>query len=273
MLGFIPKVGITDILDIILVASLIYWFLVNLSQTRVVQFLIGLLILLSFGVVAKLLHFYTLSFIFNSVITVGTFGAIVIFQPEIRKLLARIGEKQFGIYPEEKFEKTIEEIVRAAAVMSEDRIGALVVIEREMNLDNYAEAGVKLNAEISKELLITVFWPGTPLHDGAVIVRENRIFKAGTFLPLTLNPNLPQTLGTRHRAAIGITEETDAVAVVVSEETGAISVSYSGKLIKNLDPQKLKKVLKGLLVKKAEERRRFSFLRRRKSEKDVQSSV
>jgi len=272
-LDFIPNVGITDVLDIVLVSVIIYWLLVNLSQTRVVQFLLGLLVLLIFGVVAKLLHFYTLSLVFNGLITVGTFGAIVIFQPEIRKLLARIGEKEFGIFPEETFERTIEEIVRAAAVMSEDRIGALIVIEREMDIDSYVEAGVVLNGEISKELLITIFWPGTPLHDGAVIVKESKIFKAGAFLPLTLNPNLPQTVGARHRAAIGITEETDAVAVVVSEETGAISVSYSGKLIKNLDPQKLKKVLKGLLIRKGERKGRFSFLRRKKGEESLQSTV
>ncbi len=258
MLESVPQLGFWDIVDILIVAFLIYRILLYLSETRALQILVGLLLLLVLSVIAKFFHLYTLSFIFNNFITIGIFALLVIFQPEIRRILARIGEKQFGIFSsEEEAEKVIEEIVRACAVMSEDRIGALIVIEREVNLDNYIESGTVVNGEISKELLITIFWPGTPLHDGATIVRKNRLYKAGSFLPLSLNPNLPQTVGTRHRAAIGITEETDAVAVTVSEETGAISVSYSGKLIKNLDPPKLKKVLKGLLVRKSEEKKPF----------------
>ncbi|MEO2083717.1 MAG: diadenylate cyclase CdaA [Desulfurobacteriaceae bacterium] len=258
MLESVPQLGFWDIVDILIVAFLIYRILLYLSETRALQILVGLLLLLVLSVIAKFFHLYTLSFIFNNFITIGIFALLVIFQPEIRRILARIGEKQFGIFSsEEEAEKVIEEIVRACAVMSEDRIGALIVIEREVNLDNYIESGTVVNGEISKELLITIFWPGTPLHDGATIVRKNRLYKAGSFLPLSLNPNLPQTVGTRHRAAIGITEETDAVAVTVSEETGTISVSYSGKLIKNLDPPKLKKVLKGLLVRKSEEKKPF----------------
>jgi diadenylate cyclase len=270
LLEFFPKLSITDVLDIVVVSAILYWILLSLSKTRVVQVLIGLLFLLVLGVVAKLLHLYTLSFLFNGVITVGTFGLIVIFQPEIRRLLAKFGESRFGILSaDEESERVIEEIVRAAAVMSEDRIGALIVIEREIDVDNYIESGTVLDAKVSKELLITIFWPGTPLHDGAVVVKKNRIYKAGAFLPLTLNPNLPQTVGTRHRAAIGISEETDAVTVVVSEETGAISVSYSGKLIKDIDPQKLKKVLTGLLIRAPQKDNRFRFLKRKFHEENL----
>jgi len=267
VLEFIPKLNFTDVLDIIAVSVIVYWILINLSKTRILQVLIWLLLILALGVVAKLLHLYTLSFLFNGLITVGTFGLIVIFQPEIRKLISRIGEKRFGIFAaEEEIERTIEEIVRAAAVMSENRIGALIVIEREIDVDNYIEAGTVIDAVVSKELLITIFWPGTPLHDGATIIKQTRVYKAGAFLPLTLNPNLPQTVGTRHRAAIGISEETDAVSIVVSEETGAISVSYSGKLIKNLDPQKLKKVLTGLLIRSPQKRERFGLFKRKENE-------
>ena len=269
MLNFIPKVTFWDIVDILVVAFLTYRVFIYLSQTRAVQILIGLMVVLLLSAVAKLFHLYTLSFIFNNLLTIGIFALIVIFQPEIRRILARIGEKQFGIFTsEEEAERVIEEIVRACATMSEDRIGALIVVEREVNLDNYVESGTFIDGKVSKELLITLFWPGTPLHDGATIIRKDRIYKSGAFLPLTLNPNLPQTVGTRHRAAIGITEETDAVAVVVSEETGAISISYSGKLIKNLDPSKLKKVLKGLLVKRVE-RRKFNFDLLRKSDEEL----
>jgi diadenylate cyclase len=268
VLSFIPRITFWDVIDILVVAFLIYRLFVYLSQTRAIQILIGLLAVLLLSVVAKVLHLYTLSFIFNSLLTIGIFALIVIFQPEIRRILARIGEKQFGIFTsEEEAERVIEEIVRACASMSEDRIGALLVIEREVNLDNYVESGTLIDGKVSQELLITLFWPGTPLHDGATIIRKDRVYKAGAFLPLSLNPNLPQTIGTRHRAAIGITEETDAVAVVVSEETGAISLSYSGKLIKNLDPSKLKKVLKGLLVKKVEKGRfQLDFLRKANEE-------
>ena len=270
MLEFLPKVTLWDAVDVLIVALLIYKVLTYLSQTRAIQVLIGIFIILVLSVVAKLLHLYTLSFILNNLLTIGILALIVIFQPEIRRILARIGESQFGIgSSQEEAEKVIEEIVRATAQMSEDRIGALIVIEREIDLDNYVDSGTVIDGELSKELLITIFWPGTPLHDGATIVRKERIYKAGAFLPLTLNPSLPQTIGTRHRAAIGITEESDAIAVVVSEETGAVSVAYSGKLIKNLDPQKLKKVLKGLLVKKgAETKKRFSLLNFKRKENE-----
>jgi len=251
MLEFIPKFTILDFIDILIVAFLIYRVLIYLSRTKALRILLGLLVIILISVVAKILNLYTLSFIFNNFITIGIFALIVIFQPEVRRLLAKIGERQFGIFSsKQEAEKVIEEIVRASARMSEDRIGALIVIEREIKVDNYVDAGTVLDAKVSKELIVSIFWPGTPLHDGAIIVKSDRIYKAGTFLPLTLNPNLPQTIGTRHRAGIGITEETDAVAVIVSEETGAISVSYSGKLIKEINPQKLRKMLTGLLVRK-----------------------
>jgi len=260
MLKFIPKFTILDLIDILIVSFLIYRVLIYLSRTKALRILFGIMFILLISVVAKLLNLYTLSFIFNNFITIGIFALIVIFQPEVRRILAKIGERQFGIFTSrQEAERVIDEIVRACARMSEDRIGALMVIEREINVDNYIDAGTVIDAKLSKELIVTVFWPGTPLHDGAVIIKGNRIQKAGAFLPLSLNPNLPQTVGTRHRAGIGITEETDAVAVIVSEETGAISVSYSGKLVKEVAPQKLRKMLTGLLVRKVE----------RKSFKDI----
>ncbi len=260
MLKFIPKFTILDLIDILIVSFLIYRVLIYLSRTKALRILFGIMFILLISVVAKLLNLYTLSFIFNNFITIGIFALIVIFQPEVRRILAKIGERQFGIFTSrQEAERVIDEIVRACARMSEDRIGALMVIEREINVDNYIDAGTVIDAKLSKELIVTVFWPGTPLHDGAVIIKGDRIQKAGAFLPLSLNPNLPQTVGTRHRAGIGITEETDAVAVIVSEETGAISVSYSGKLVKEVAPQKLRKMLTGLLVRKVE----------RKSFKDI----
>jgi len=186
LLETFPKITLWDVIDILVVTFLIYRVFVYLSQTRAIQILIGLLFLLILSVIAKFFHLYTLSFIFNNLITIGIFALLVIFQPEIRRILARIGEKHFGIFSsEEEAERVIEEIVRAAAAMSEDRIGALMVIEREVNLDNYIESGTVINGKLSKELLITIFWPGTPLHDGATIIRRDKIYKAGAFLPLS----------------------------------------------------------------------------------------
>ncbi|WP_456397523.1 diadenylate cyclase CdaA [Desulfurobacterium sp.] len=253
MFNMLPQITIRDLIDISIVSFLIYRVLIYLSRTRAIQILFGIMTIVMLSVLARLFHLYTLSFLLNNVLTIGIFALIVIFQPEIRKLLARLGEGQMGLFAQKyEAEKVIDEIVRAAATMSEDKIGALIVIERDVKTDSYAEAGTEIDGEISKELLITIFWPGTPLHDGAVIVREDRIKKAGVFLPLTLNTKLPQVVGTRHRAAIGITEETDAIAVVVSEETGNISIAYHGKLIKNIEPQRLKRLLKSLLVKEVE---------------------
>ncbi len=255
MLSLVPKFTFWDVVDILVVAFIFYRLFLFLSQTRALQILVGLLLILLLSVISKFLHLYTLSFILNNLITIGIFALVVIFQPEIRRILARIGEKHFGIFSsEEEAERVIDEIVRSCAEMSEKRIGALLVIEREINLENYVEAGTLIDGKVSKELLITIFWPGTPLHDGATIIRKDRVYKAGAFLPLSLNPNLPQVFGTRHRAAVGITEETDAISVIVSEESGAISVSYSGKLIKDIGPSKLRKVLKGLLIRKTEKR-------------------
>ncbi len=250
-MNFIPKITAWDLIDIFIVAFVLYKVFLFLSRTRAFQILIGLLFLLIVSVFAKFFHLYTVSFIFNNFATIGIFALIVVFQPEIRKILARIGERQFGIFSsKEEAEHVIDETIKAVSYMSSNRIGALIVVEREVNVDNYIEAGTVLDAEISNELLTTIFWPGTPLHDGASIIRFDKVYKSGAFLPLTLNPNIPQTLGARHRAAVGITEETDAIAIVVSEETGYISLAYSGKLIRELDIQRLKVMLNRFMVKR-----------------------
>jgi len=260
MFDFFPQMTVRDIVDILIVAFLIYRVLVYLSKTRAIQILFGIMTIILISVVSKLLNLYTLSFLVNSVLTIGIFAIIVIFQPEIRKLLARLGEGQLGVFSKNyEAQRVVDEVTRAAVTMGEDRIGGLIVFERKVRTDAYTEAGTVIDAKVSKELLVTIFWPGTPLHDGAVIIKEDRIRKAGVFLPITLNTSLPQTVGTRHRAAIGITEETDCIAVVISEETGKISIAYHGKLIKNIEPQRLKRVLLSLLVQDTD----------RKSIKDV----
>jgi uncharacterized protein (TIGR00159 family) len=199
------------------------------------------------------------------------FALIVIFQSEIRRGLAQIGRGRFflrltGKKPQEQF----DEIILAATTLSSQRIGALIVIEREIGLKNYIESGIKLDAFLTYDLLVTIFNPKTPLHDGAVIVQGNRISAAACFLPLTLDPYLSKELGTRHRAAIGITEETDSVAVVVSEETGKTSVVFGGEIIRNLDGPRLLKVLQKTMEGQAQTLK-FKTQRRKEREQREQA--
>ncbi|WP_457622667.1 diadenylate cyclase CdaA [Persephonella sp.] len=236
-----------DVIDILIVAVIIYYLLKFLIGTRGWQILIGIFFILSLWLLAKILQLRTVEWIFDNLWTIGIFLLIVVFQPEIRRGLAKIGETGIfrGLFLSRK--KVIDEVIRAATFMAERKIGALIVFERTIDLDNYTEGCVRLNADTSLELLISIFIPQTPLHDGAVIIRDQKISLARCFLPLTINPNIPKNIGTRHRAAIGITEETDAVALVVSEERGEISLAVDGKLYKGLDSLTLRNKLIELL--------------------------
>ncbi len=194
---------------------------------------------------AKFLGLNTIEWVLGNLLQVGVLAFVVLFQPELRRVLARIGQNAFF----SSFLKkggTIDEIVEASQRMSKIRRGALIAIEREVGLQNYFETGIPIDAKVSAELLITIFAPNAPIHDGAVVIQGNRIAACGVLLPLTQSPVVAKTLGTRHRAAIGLTEETDAVCIVVSEETAAISVSVYGKLTRDLDEEGLKRVLKSL---------------------------
>src|SRR5918993_461281 len=177
------------------------------------------------------------------------FAAIVIFQSDIRRALAHFGQAPFFRYfnRQEAADETIEEVVVAATMLAQQKIGAIVAIEREIGLRNYIESGIPLDAALTYDLLVTIFRPGSPLHDGAVILQEGRLAAAACFLPLTVNPRLSRELGTRHRAAIGLTEESDAVAMVVSEETGLISISLKGEIERGLSPDQLRERLRGLI--------------------------
>ncbi|WP_029522021.1 diadenylate cyclase CdaA [Persephonella sp. KM09-Lau-8] len=243
LIGLIKSIRINDIIDILIVATIIYYLLKFIIGTRGWQILIGLFILLSIWLVAKILHLPTIEWIFDNLWSIGIFILIVVFQPEIRRGLAKLGERGLFRYSLLSKKKAIDEIIRAATFLAERKIGALIVFERNIDLENYTEGCVKLNAEISLELLISIFIPQTPLHDGAVIIRDQEVLSARCFLPLTINPNIPQNIGTRHRAGIGISEETDAVALIVSEERGEISLAIDGKLFRDLDPLTLRKKL------------------------------
>ncbi len=233
-----------DIIDICIVAYLIYRFLLLLRGTRGAQMTLGLVILLLFYAATRYYRLRTLEWLFTNLLTYVVFAVIVLFQNEIRRGLAGIGRTSwFAGHRRSAGKEDFEEIILAATTLASKKIGALIVVERDIGLRNYAESGIELDAVPTYDLLVTIFSPNTPLHDGAVIVQRNRIIAAGCFLPLTLDPYLSKELGTRHRAAIGITEETDAVAVIVSEETGIISAAVEGKITRNLDGAGLRDLL------------------------------
>ncbi len=232
-----------DILDILGVSAIVYAVLYFLRITRGIQILKGLLLITVVWVVALLLDLKAVSTIFEKFWTVGLFSLVVIFQPEIRKTLSRLGQATKLSTSSSVEERMVERIVRACSFMSERQIGALIVIERNQDLEPILEGCIRLDAIVSVELLITLFDPLAPLHDGAVVIKGDRIAYASCVLPLSKSPDIPKKYGTRHRAGLGISEESDAVAVIVSEETGEISVAVGGKLHRNLDPENLKLLL------------------------------
>ena len=235
-----------DTLDILLVAAVVYWLLLLIKGTRAAQMTLGLLVLVLVWLLIEQLDLPTLGFLLNNFFTWGVLIVIVIFQADIRRALTRVGKGFFTAGLHQKA-LAIEEIVRACQSLAQRRVGALIVIEREISLEEYLELGTGLDAELSRDLLISIFLPYSPLHDGAVLIRQSRVSSAGCILPLALRSNLPSTLGTRHRAALGIAEETDAIAVVVSEETGHISMVVGEEISEDLEGSILRQSLLRLL--------------------------
>jgi uncharacterized protein (TIGR00159 family) len=230
-----------DVLDILIVAFLIYQLLQFIRGTHAVQMALGALVLVLVYFVSQWFNLEAVNWLLRTFLPYVVFGIIVVFQAEIRKVLAHLGKPPLlGAFSSQRTEEVVDEVVLAATSLAAQRTGAIVVLEREMGLRAYIETGIGLDALLTYDLLISIFNPGTPLHDGAVIVQGNRIAAAACFLPLTVNPELSRQLGSRHRAAIGVTEDTDAVAVVVSEETGTISVVVGGRIRRDLDGRSLK---------------------------------
>jgi len=242
---------ILDLLDILLVSIIVYRLLLIIKGTKAAQMLIGLGVLLIASLLSRYLELYTVDWLIQSFWAQAVIALIILFQPEIRRALAQMGETQFfPSFTSAEELKSLEEIVRAAVALANRKIGALIVIERETSLKDFVEVGTPLDAKVSKELLMSLFHPASPIHDGAVVIKGNRIVAAGCFLPITLSPEVSRALGTRHRAGLGLAEETDAVVIVVSEETGVISLAISGKLETNLDMGKLRNVLTDLFTTK-----------------------
>jgi len=243
-----------SIVDILTVTIIFYWLLWVAQGTRALHLIRGILTLLALLLVlGNILNLSTLQWLLRAVSPALIVAVPVIFQPELRRAFEQLGHTSSWLrnplkaQDEPMVDHAIDEIVRAAAQLSRLRYGALMVIERETGLQDYVSRGVMLNADISRQLLINIFFPNSPLHDAAVIIQGDRILAASVVLPLTDNISASSQLGTRHRAAIGVTEESDALAVVVSEETGQMSVAHSGRLIRNLDQDRLRRVLRTLM--------------------------
>jgi len=245
-----PPIGWWDVLDILIVSFLIYEFLKLIRGTRAVQMAAGSLLIVGLFYLSRLLPLQTVNWMIRNMLAFVAFAAIVIFQSDIRRALAHFGQAPFFRYlnRQQAADETIEEIVVAATMLSGQKVGAILAVEREIGLRNYIESGIPLDALLTYDLIVTIFHRGSPLHDGAVIVQESRVAAAACFLPLTVNPRISRELGTRHRAAIGLTEECDAVAIVVSEETGAISLALDGTLERNLSPDALRDRLRSLVL-------------------------
>ncbi len=236
-----------DVLDVGIIAYLVYRLFRFVRGTQTTHIVLGALGVVALFVTATLLQLRLLTLLLQHVMPYVAFAGIVVFQAEIRKLLASIGRALFGRTGPSSTDDVLDEIVLAAQSLSSARTGALIVFERDMGLKSFAETGVRLDAVVTYDLLCNIFTPGSPLHDGAVVVQADRLSAAACFLPLTVNPELSRTLGSRHRAAIGVTEDTDAVALVVSEETGIISLVSAGDMTRLTDPKELSEALRAAL--------------------------
>ena len=262
-----PKVGLTDILEILIIAFTIYHVSLWVKKTRAWALVKGILILFLCYIIAYLLDMSVILWIFNKTLAIGITALLIVFQPELRKALEELGKKNIvrSIVPfdEQKdknkrfSDKSINETIRATVEMANVKTGALIILEKDIVLSEYERTGINLDAAISSQLLINIFEHNTPLHDGAVIIRGDRIVAATCYLPLSDNLGLSKELGTRHRAGVGISEVSDSLTIIVSEETGKISVAIGGKLLRNVDGDLLRKQIDDLRGKTSETKKRF----------------
>jgi len=262
--NIVSSIGINDILDIVIVAFIFYKILEFIKETRAQQLIKGLLVLMVAFFLSDIFNLYALNWLLRGTMTVGAIALVVVFQPELRRGLEYVGRSKivkapFGQLDKDKAKAITDEFVRAVSACSNTRTGLLIVLERETSLTEIAESGTQINADISAQLLMNIFYEGAPLHDGAVIIRGDQIFAASCVLPLTSNKDLNKSLGTRHRAGIGITEHSDAIALIVSEETGIISMAVDGKLTRFLDAKKVEKTLLNLYLSEDEDEKIMIF--------------
>ena len=253
-----PNVEFSDIAEILIIAFFLYHIILWMKTSRAWTLLKGILVIIIFALIAYLCKFTTILWIAGKTINVALIAVVVIFQPELRKALEQLGNKrylagllQFDDLKDKKeifSDRTIDELVKASYEMAKHKTGALIVIEQEINLQDYINTGIDIDAFVSNQLLINIFEHNTPLHDGAVIIRGNRIVSATCYLPLSDNMDLSKELGTRHRAGAGISEATDAFVIIVSEETGKVSIAHNGQLVRNVDGEYLRNKLELLKI-------------------------
>lgn len=269
----LPKIGVVDILEIIIIAFALYHVTFWVKRTRAWTLVKGVFVLFSAYIVAYILDMSVILWVFDKTIGLGITALLIVFQPELRKALEELGQKKIvsSILPFDEnkdrnirfTDRTVNEIVRATSELAKAKTGALIIMEKDIILSKYERTGIIIDSAISSQLLINIFEHNTPLHDGAVIVRGDRIVAATCYLPLSDNRGLSKDLGTRHRAAVGISEVSDSLTVIVSEETGMISVAVGGKLLRNIDGDLLRRKLNDFQGKPSEEKPKKYFWRRK----------
>ena len=271
-ISFVPKITKTNVLEIVILAFVIYEIMVWIKNTRAWTLLKGIVVILAFAVMAWILKLYTILWILEKTALIATTAIVIIFQPELRKALEQLGSKNLisGIFSFEGnrpsdsafTEKTISELVRASVELGKAKTGALMVIEREVSLKDIERTGIEIDGVVTSQLLINIFEHNTPLHDGAVVIRGNRVVAATCYLPLSDNTSISKDLGTRHRAAVGVSEVSDSLTIIVSEETGSVSTAYKGQIEHDIDADHLRTQLK-LLQNRHREPGKFELIKRR----------
>ena len=276
-----PTIRWTDIVEIAIISFLVYQIILWIKNTRAWALLKGIVVIMAFILIAAIFNMTTILWIAENVLSLAVIATVVVLQPELRRALEQLGRTNFfssilsfdntkdsgGRFSD----KTMQELVKACYEMGKTRTGALIVIEQNQSLGEYERTGIEIDALLTSQLLINIFEHNTPLHDGAIIVRENRIVSATCYLPLSDNMGLSKELGTRHRAGVGISEVTDSLTVIVSEETGHVSVAYEGQLYRNLDTEELRSKLRVIQNKPIEEKKRRLWKGRSKNEKEIDS--
>ena len=259
---------LSHVVDILLVWFVIYKLIMFIRGTKAVQLLSGIFVITLIWILSGVLHLNTLNMLMETVMTWGFLAIIIIFQPELRRALEQLGRGKFfarsGIQEEEEQKKRLDAIINAVNYMAKRRIGALISIEKETGMGDYIETGIPLHSNVTHELLINIFIPNTPLHDGAVIIQKTQIAAAACYLPLSESPFISKELGTRHRAALGISEVTDCLTIVVSEETGGISVTKNGELLRDLSLEQFQAVLEKELTDESKSRQSSSSIWKRR---------
>ena len=263
-LDMIFRININDVVDILIVTYIFYKVFMFIKDTRAEQVLKGIVLLFVATQISKIFKLHTLYWLLIKALDLGFIAALIIFQPELRAGLEHIGRTKFNFFQknnvsvsEEKFNRTVEEIVEALYSLSRQKIGALIILERNTKIGDIINTGTSIDGEVSRQLLINIFIPNTPLHDGAVVIRESQIKAAACFLPLTQSKDLSKELGTRHRAAIGVSEVSDCISLIVSEETGDVSIAKSGKIYRKISKDRMINILRSNLKINTQEKSFF----------------